>query len=161
MQVTPEMAAKMKSKTGKKEKADDFRRSACAVANTLDLVGDKWSLLVVRDMLHGKRTYGELADSPEGIPTNILADRLKRLEDAGIIASAAYQQRPVRYAYTLTERGRALGDVLLAFVRWGKRFIPGTKTLTEPAPGLARRGLTYRSTQGVEKTRGPRSSGRH
>lgn len=69
-------------------------------------------------MFLGKRTYGELLDSPGRIPTNILADRQKRLEDAGIIASAAYQQRPVRYAYTLTERGRALGDVLLAFVRW-------------------------------------------
>src|ERR1700722_19467716 len=59
--------------------AKPFARSACAVANSLDIVGDKWSLLVVRDLLHGKRTYGELAHSPERIPTNILADRLKRL----------------------------------------------------------------------------------
>jgi DNA-binding HxlR family transcriptional regulator len=50
-----------------------FTRSACAIANSLDIVGDKWSLLVVRDLLHGKRTYGELANSPERIPTNILA----------------------------------------------------------------------------------------
>ena len=98
-------------------KAATFLRSRCAVANTLDLVGDKWSLLVVRDMLHGKRTYGQLLDSPERIPTNILADRLKRLESAGIIASTVYQERPVRYAYTLTEKGAALGDVLLALVR--------------------------------------------
>jgi DNA-binding HxlR family transcriptional regulator len=105
----------------------DFKRSACAVANTLDLIGDKWSLLVVRDLLLGKRTYGELADSPEGIPTNILAERLKRLESAGIISSAAYQDRPVRYAYTLTKKGTALGDVLLALVRWGKEYIPGTR----------------------------------
>jgi DNA-binding HxlR family transcriptional regulator len=103
-----------------------FARSPCAVANSLDLLGDKWSLLVVRDLLHGKRTYGELARSPERIPTNILADRLKRLESAGIVASAPYQQRPVRYDYTLTPKGRALGDVLLAFVRWGTRHIPGT-----------------------------------
>jgi len=104
-----------------------FKRSACAVANTLELVGDKWSLLVVRDLLHGKRTYGELADSPEGIPTNILAERLRRLESAGIISSAAYQDRPVRYAYTLTKKGTALGDVLLAIVRWGREYIPGTR----------------------------------
>jgi DNA-binding HxlR family transcriptional regulator len=110
-----------------------FKRSPCAVANTLELIGDKWSLLVVRDLLHGKRTYGELADSPEGIPTNILAERLKRLEGAGIISSAAYQERPVRYAYTLTKKGTALGDVLLALVRWGKEYIPGTRTLREPA----------------------------
>jgi DNA-binding HxlR family transcriptional regulator len=108
-----------------------FKRSACAVANSLDIVGDKWSLLVVRDLLHGKRTYGELASSPERIPTNILAERLKRLEAAGIVAGTPYQQHPVRYAYTLTPKGAALGDVLLAFVRWGKAHIPGTVTLRE------------------------------
>ena len=116
--------------------AKPFTRSACAVANSLDILGDKWSLLVVRDLLHGKRTYSELTDSPEGIPTNILADRLKRLESAGIVSSTPYQQRPVRYAYTLTPKGVALGDVLLAFVRWGKQHIPGTVVLSQgPANG--------------------------
>ncbi len=86
---------------------------------------------MVRDLLHGKRTYGELVNSPEHIPTHILADRLRRLEGAGIIVSTAYQQRPVRYAYTLTPKGSALGDVLLAFVRWGKQHIPGTVTLNK------------------------------
>ena len=120
--------------------AKPFARSACAIANSLDIVGDKWSLLVVRDLLHGKRTYGELANSPERIPTNILADRLKRLEGAGIVAGVPYQEHPVRYAYALTPKGRDLGDVLLAFVRWGKRHIPGTVTLSEvPASGGTRR----------------------
>jgi DNA-binding HxlR family transcriptional regulator len=126
--------------------AKPFSRSACAVANSLDVVGDKWSLLVVRDLLHGKRTYGELANSPERIPTNILADRLKRLEAAGIIVSTPYQQHPVRYSYTLTPKGSALGDVLLAFVRWGKQYIPGTVALHQgPArvgsamPGASKR----------------------
>src|SRR5574337_984419 len=100
---------------------DPHRRSPCPIANTLDLVGDKWSLLVVRDLLHGKRTYGELAASPEGIPTNILADRLKRLEPAGTLRRERYQERPARFAYTLTEKGRELGGVLQAIVRWGKR----------------------------------------
>src|ERR1700753_3189355 len=100
--------------------AKPFVRSACAIANSLDIVGDKWSLLVVRDLLHGKRTYGELAASPERIPTNILAERLKRLESAGIIGSTPYQQHPIRYAYALTPKGRGLGEVLLAFVHWGK-----------------------------------------
>ena len=112
-----------------------FARSPCAVANSLDIVGDKWSLLVVRDLLHGKRTYKELADSPERIPTNILADRLKRLEEAGIVSSTPYQERPVRYAYTLTLKGKDLGDVLLAFVRWGTRHIPGTVVLGEARAG--------------------------
>jgi DNA-binding HxlR family transcriptional regulator len=117
--------------------AKPFARSACAVANSLDILGDKWSLLVVRDLLHGKRTYGELALSPERIPTNILADRLKRLKSAGIITGTPYQQRPVRYAYTLTPKGSALGEVLLAFVRWGKQHIPGTVTMNQGSAGAA------------------------
>jgi DNA-binding HxlR family transcriptional regulator len=120
----------LKSSAGK---ASAPRRSLCPVANTLDLVGDKWTLLIVRDMRHGRRTYGELADSPEGIPTNILADRLKRLEDAGIVERTAYQDRPTRYAYTLTAKGEDLGEVLRAFVQWGKKHIPGTRTRSEAA----------------------------
>jgi DNA-binding HxlR family transcriptional regulator len=118
-----------------------FTRSPCAVANSLDIVGDKWSLLVVRDLLHGKHTYKELAESPERIPTNILADRLRRLEEAGIVSSTPYQQHPVRYAYTLTAKGKDLGDVLLAFVRWGKRHISGTVALgkVEAKTGPAKR----------------------
>ena len=73
---------------------------------------------------------------PERIPTNILADRLERLQSAGIVTRTPYQQRPVRYSYTLTPKGSALGDVLLAFVRWGKQHIPGTVTLNQrPAGG--------------------------
>jgi len=120
-----------------------FPRSPCAIANSLDIVGDKWSLLVVRDLLHGKRTYGELADSPERIPTNILADRLKRLEAAGIVSGTPYQERPVRYAYALTPKGKDLGGVLLAFVRWGKRHIPGTVVLGK---GHAKSGPAARKT---------------
>ena len=113
--------------------ARGFRRSPCPVACTLDLVGDKWSLLVVRDLLRGNVTYGELQNSPEGIPTNILADRLKRLEEARLIAKSAYQEHPVRYAYGLTEKGKALNYVVSALVRWGKKHIPGTRTLESPA----------------------------
>lgn len=127
MQVT-ETSRKPKRTKGKPE-APEFLRSRCAVACTLDLVGDKWSLLVVRDLLRGSATYGELQNSFEGIPTNILADRLRKLEEAGIIAKSAYQQHPVRYSYELTKKGKSLGDVLLAIVRWGKKHIPGTQVL--------------------------------
>lgn len=133
--------------------ARSFTRSACAVANSLDLVGDKWSLLVVRDLLHGKQTYGELANSPEHIPTNILADRLKRLEAAGIILSTPYQQHPVRYRYTLTPKGNALGEVLLAFVRWGKQHIPGTVTLNEGRPASSTAGPAPGQKGRAPKTR--------
>jgi len=134
------------------DKSERFQRSMCPIANTLDLVGDKWSLLLIRDMLHGKRTYGELLDSPERIPTNILADRLKRLEAAGIILRAAYQDRPVRYAYTLTEKGAQLGAVLQALVKWGKRHIPGTRTLTESASRAGERARPRRSSSAGGKT---------
>lgn len=107
------------------------RRSNCPVACALDLAGDRWTLLVVRDLLRGRRTYGELAASPEGIPTNILADRLRRMQASGLIEAAAYQKRPVRYAYALTEKGRGLEVVLSALARWGKRHIPRTRVFPE------------------------------
>src|SRR5882724_501375 len=84
------------------------RRSPCPVANTLDLVGDRWTLLLIRDLLSGKRRYGEFADSAERIPTNILAGRLRRLQAAGIISSTPYQQNPTRHAYALTAKGEEL-----------------------------------------------------
>ena len=69
----------------------------------------------------------------EGIATNILADRLRKLEEAGLISKSAYQEHPVRYAYGLTEKGKALRDVLGALVRWGTKHIPGTLVLERPA----------------------------
>jgi DNA-binding HxlR family transcriptional regulator len=136
MQVT--RSKQKPKKINPKTEESDFPRSPCAVACTLDLVGDKWSLLVVRDLLRGNVTYGKLQDSPEGIPTNILADRLKRLEVAGLIAKSAYQEHPVRYAYGLTEKGKDLREILGALVRWGKKHIPGTQTLGSSAQPSAR-----------------------
>src|SRR5580698_4155687 len=128
MQVTKSREKRNKPDT----EAQGFLRSPCAVACTLDVVGDKWSLLVVRDLLRGQKTYKELQNSPERIPTNLLADRLKKLEEAGLIDKTAYQEHPVRYAYRLTEKGKAFREVLGAFARWGKRHIPGTRTLEMP-----------------------------
>ena len=101
-------------------------RTGCPIATTLDLVGDKWSLVIIRDMLTGKRRYGEFLDSPEGITTNILADRLKRLEAAGLIARTPYQRRPTRHDYALTEMGRALHPVLQEICIWANRYFPDT-----------------------------------
>ena len=101
-------------------------RSPCPVSCALDLLGDKWTLLVVRDLLLGKTTYTEFQRSPEGIPTNILADRLKRLLDAGVAEKKQYQQRPVRYAYQLTKKGRDLYPILSAMIDWGNRYVEGT-----------------------------------
>lgn len=122
----PRRGAKAQAQAHAPASSRGFSRSPCAVACTLDLIGDKWSLLVVRDLLQGRVTYGELQDSPEHIPTNILADRLKKLEQAGLISKSAYQQHPVRYAYTLTKKGQSLRELLGAYVKWGKKHIPGT-----------------------------------
>lgn len=116
----------MSSRRDKVKNTTEFKRSPCPVASTLDILGDKWTLLVVRDLFMGKTTYGDFQKSPERIPTNILAERLKRLERANIIEKQRYQDRPVRYAYTLTAKGRDLQPVLLAIIDWGNLHLPGT-----------------------------------
>ena len=102
-------------------------RSPCPIANTLDIIGDKWTLLVIRDLFAGKSLYSDFQASPERIPTNILANRLKRLTDYNIIEKIPYQERPVRYAYHLTEIGRALAPLLKAMIEWGTVNIAQTK----------------------------------
>lgn len=109
----------------------DFKRSKCPVACTLDILGDKWTLLVIRDLSLGKKTYSEFQQSPETMPTNILAERLKRLEAHGLISRRRYQDHPPRYEYRLTDKGRDLQPVLLAIVEWGNRHLKGTITLDE------------------------------
>ena len=103
-----------------------FKRSPCPITTTLDVLGDKWTLIVVRDLFLGKRLYGEFLSSPESIPTNILADRLKRLEAQGIVSRQPYHQRPPRYAYRLTDKGEDLLPVLAEIARWANKHIPGT-----------------------------------
>jgi DNA-binding HxlR family transcriptional regulator len=108
------------------------QRSWCPVACSLDLLGDRWTLLIIRDLLRGKSRYGQFLASAEGIPTNILADRLKRLEEAGVISSTPYGQQSRRKDYRLTPAGQALRPVLTALRDWGLNQFPGTHT-----PGLA------------------------
>jgi DNA-binding HxlR family transcriptional regulator len=95
------------------------------VACVLDIVGDRWSLLVIRDLMRGKRRYAEFLASPEGIPTNILAERLKRLKKAGVIASCRYSHHPPRVEYSLTEKGEDLRPIMRAMVDWGVRHVEG------------------------------------
>ena len=113
----------------------DFPRSPCPIAVTLDTLGDKWSLVLIRDMLVGKKRFGAFLASPEGITTNILADRLRRLEREGIVERRPYQTRPVRNAYVLTAKGRALLPVLQEMARWGCTEIGGT---WKPPPSFMR-----------------------
>jgi DNA-binding HxlR family transcriptional regulator len=103
-----------------------FKRSCCPITNALDILGDRWTLLVIRDLVLGKRRYQEFMSSPENIASNILADRLKQLETSGLVAKRAYQQNPIRYEYGLTKKGKGLEPVLETLVVWGQKHFPGT-----------------------------------
>lgn len=109
-----------------KKKFGFHKRSNCPIANTLDIVGDKWSLIIIRDMLNGKKRYGEFQDSPEGIPTNILASRLRQMTALGLVAKMPYQKHPPRFEYSLTKKGRALIPVVQEICRFGNAHIPKT-----------------------------------
>jgi DNA-binding HxlR family transcriptional regulator len=95
----------------------------CPIARTLDLVGEWWTLLIVRDALLGARRFDDFKAS--GIADNVLSARLKKLIEAGIFKRRRYQTRPDRYEYLLTEKGYALAPVVLALRSWGKRFTKG------------------------------------
>ena len=117
----------MKNSKDRRKITGCLERSECPVTNTLDLIGDKWTLLVIRDMLFlKKKSFNEFLESPEGIATNILTERLKRLEERGIIEKRPYQKAPVRYDYILTKRGEDLRLVLMSMIRWGNNHIEGT-----------------------------------
>lgn len=102
------------------------KRSPCPVAATLDLIGDKWTLLIIRDLFAGKSHYRELAASPERIATNILAARLERLQAVGLILARPSPHRAGSSEYHLTNRGRSLLPLLEAMRDWGLSHIPGT-----------------------------------
>jgi DNA-binding HxlR family transcriptional regulator len=97
----------------------------CGVAHALDLVGDRWALLVVRDLLLGPKRYTDLARTLPGIGTNILSARLRRLEDAGVIRRRTLPPPAASTVYELTEYGRELDGIVLALGRWGARSMGG------------------------------------
>ena len=107
--------------------APEFERSSCPITNILDLLGDRWTLLVIRDLFLGKTRYTDFFQSAEGIPSNILANRLKRLEKVGMVQKSAYCQKPLRNQYQLTQKGRDLLPILEAMERWATRYVPGVK----------------------------------
>lgn len=104
------------------------RRSNCPIACTLDLIGDRWTLLIIRDMLFfGKQRFEEFLESPEGISTNILTSRLKSLEQLGLVEKQPYSNHSRRMNYQLTERGQSLRPVLRTMIAWGLKHIPETR----------------------------------
>jgi DNA-binding HxlR family transcriptional regulator len=109
-------------------------RSLCPIAGVLDILGDAWTLLVMRDLLfYDKHRFAEFLASPEAISTNILTERLKRLERCGLIERRRYQERPPRDEYYLTARGHDLLPVLRELIAWGQRYIPGVALKPPPS----------------------------
>lgn len=112
--------------------ARKMRRSVCPVACALDLFGDRWTLLLIRDMACGKSLFKEFSASPERIATNILAARLERLVRSGLAEPFAPQHVAARSGYRLTAKGRSLLPVLSAIADWGLAHIGGTEARLRP-----------------------------
>ena len=109
------------------------RRSPCPVACSLDLLGDRWTLLVVRDLMFGRSRFKDFTASPERIPTNILSDRLARLLRHRIVDQIPAEDGTKRLAYRLTAKGAALRPVLEAMRDWGLAHAPGSRAALVPA----------------------------
>lgn len=105
-------------------KTEHHLRSGCPVACALDVIGDHWSLLVIRDLMFlGRHEYKDMLASEEGISSNILSDRLAKLETAGLVSSAPYPHSRRRKLYYLTERGKDLIFVLLEISKWSDKHL--------------------------------------
>jgi DNA-binding HxlR family transcriptional regulator len=102
----------------------DYPGQACSIAKSLEVIGERWSLLIVRDVMNGNRRFGEMQRSL-GVARNVLSARLQRLVDEGILERRAYRESPPRHEYFLTEKGLDLWPALIALVGWGDRHSTG------------------------------------
>ena len=110
----------------------DYEGQNCSIARTLEIVGERWTLLIVRDALLGLCRFDQFQQSL-GIARNVLTDRLNRLVEEGILERVRYSERPERFEYTLTRKGRELGIALAALRQWGDKHV------SEKPPRLLRR----------------------
>jgi DNA-binding HxlR family transcriptional regulator len=102
--------------------ARSYQQKECPVARTLDIIGERWTILLLRDLfLHGPRRFQDFQKSLAGVAPNTLSARLKTMETQGLIARRFYSEHPPRVEYHLTEKGKSLGPVLKALRDWGKR----------------------------------------
>ena len=99
-----------------------FMRSDCPISFVLDFLGDKWTFLIVRDLIQGKRFYKDFLNSKEGIATNILSDRLKKLEFNGIVKSRVFEKLKTKKEYIITEKGRDLVPIIVEFMLWSDKY---------------------------------------
>lgn len=107
--------------TGPATSAIDADSDRCSIAATVAVIGDRWSLLVMRNVFRGGRRFSEI-QADLGIAKNLLADRLSRMVDHGVLEKVPYQDRPVRYEYRLTAKGADLAPALIALMHWGDRW---------------------------------------
>lgn len=129
----------------------------CALARALDVVGDRWTLLVVRELLLGSRSFRELQNGLAGISPNLLTDRLQVLQDEGVVARNDAPARSKTVVYTLTSVGSSLEGVVFELIRWGARWMatgPGTDRVEPQWSILALRALLEGRTQGDYSRRG-------
>jgi DNA-binding HxlR family transcriptional regulator len=108
---------------------------ACPVAKSLELVGDRWTLLIIRDLLQGAQRFQDFQKSLIGIAPNILSDRLKLMEEHGLVSRRFYSDHPPRAEYMLTAKGQELGVVVGALAAWGSRHVHRQTTLVHEECG--------------------------
>jgi DNA-binding HxlR family transcriptional regulator len=123
----------------------DYPALDCSVAKALEVIGERWSLLIVRSVMHGNRRFGEMQESL-GIARNVLSARLQRLVDEEILERRAYQESPPRYEYFLTQKGLDLWPALIALLNWGDRY--------SPDPAGPRRLIVHKECGGTVSERG-------
>jgi DNA-binding HxlR family transcriptional regulator len=123
----------------------DYPALDCSVAKALEVIGERWSLLIVRSVMHGNRRFGEMQGSL-GIARNVLSARLQRLVDEEILERRAYQESPPRYEYFLTQKGLDLWPALIALLNWGDRY--------SPDPDGPRRLIVHKECGGTVSERG-------
>ena len=99
----------------------EYEGQICSIARSLELVGERWTLLVVREIFHGRRKFSEMQRSL-GVARNVLTARLQRMADEGIIEKRPYSARPERYEYFLTDKGLDLWPVMIALMQWGDKY---------------------------------------
>ncbi len=106
--------------------AKSYGTTTCPVARTLEVIGERWTMLVIRDLLYGAKRFQDLQDSLEGVAPNVLSGRLKTLEEHGLVQREFYSQHPPRAAYALTKAGRDLAPTLRSLAVWGMRHFGGS-----------------------------------
>ena len=126
---------------------------ACPVAKTLELIGDRWTLLIVRDLLPGTRRFQDLLESLPGLAPNILSERLKLMERHGLVTRRFYSEHPPRAEYEMTAKGKELGMIVGALAAWGSRHVYRRAELVHSGCGHAVK-LGYYCPDCGERVRG-------